>query len=64
MRQSNLQAAEEIADLAPLAGFRNIMVHEYLALDWDHVYRHLETLEDLAHFAGLIRRWLQKSEGF
>ncbi len=48
--------------LAPLAGFRNVLVHEYLALDWDHVYRHMEELGDLERFAQLIRRWLQKSE--
>ncbi len=27
--------------LAPLAGFRNILVHEYLVVDWDKVYRNL-----------------------
>jgi uncharacterized protein YutE (UPF0331/DUF86 family) len=26
------------AHLAPLAGFRNILVHEYLAVDWQEVY--------------------------
>lgn len=24
--------------LAPIAGFRNILVHEYLGLDWDEIY--------------------------
>jgi uncharacterized protein YutE (UPF0331/DUF86 family) len=32
--------------LAPLAGFRNILVHEYLGIDWDHVYRNLQNLDD------------------
>ena len=48
--------------LAPLAGLRNILVHEYLSVDWDHVYRHLQHLEDLERFAGLVRRWLQQRE--
>jgi uncharacterized protein YutE (UPF0331/DUF86 family) len=48
--------------LAPLAGFRNILIHEYLSVDWDHVYRHLQHLEDLERFAGLVRRWLQQRE--
>jgi uncharacterized protein YutE (UPF0331/DUF86 family) len=45
-------------DLAPLAGFRNILVHEYLAVDWDEVYRMLHRLEGLERFAELVRRWL------
>jgi uncharacterized protein YutE (UPF0331/DUF86 family) len=44
--------------LAPLAGFRNILVHEYLTVDWDEVYRHLQQLDDLERFAALIRQWL------
>jgi uncharacterized protein YutE (UPF0331/DUF86 family) len=44
--------------LAPLAGFRNILVHEYLSVDWDEVYRVLHRLEDLERFAELTRRWL------
>jgi uncharacterized protein YutE (UPF0331/DUF86 family) len=43
--------------LAPLAGFRNILVHEYLAVDWDEVYRVLNRLEDLERFAEFVRRW-------
>jgi uncharacterized protein YutE (UPF0331/DUF86 family) len=49
--------------MAPLAGFRNILVHEYLQVDWDQVYRHLEQLEELVRFAELIRRWLQRPSG-
>jgi len=44
--------------LAPLAGFRNILVHEYLAIDWDEVYGALHRLEDLERFAESVRRWL------
>lgn len=43
--------------LAPLAGFRNILVLEYLTVDWDQVHFHLQNLEDLERFAKLIRRW-------
>jgi uncharacterized protein YutE (UPF0331/DUF86 family) len=48
--------------LAPLAGFRNILVHGYIEVDWDEVYRTLYELEDLARFAGLIRKWLTRNE--
>ena len=45
--------------LAPLAGFRNILVHEYLAVDWDEVYRNLQRLDDLYQFAEYVRNWLK-----
>jgi len=44
--------------LAPISGFRNILIHEYLALDWDEVYAKLANLDDLSRFAALIRTWL------
>ena len=44
--------------LAPLASFRNILVHEYLAVDWDEVYRVLHRLQDLERFAESVRHWL------
>jgi uncharacterized protein YutE (UPF0331/DUF86 family) len=44
--------------LAPIAGFRNILVHQYLAVDWDEVYDNLRKLDDLSRFAALVRAWL------
>ena len=44
--------------LAPIAGFRNILVHEYLAVDWDEVYDNLANLDDLHRFSVLVRAWL------
>ena len=46
--------------LAPLAGFRNILVHEYLAVDWDEVYRMLHRVQDLERFGELVRSWLTR----
>lgn len=47
--------------LAPLAGFRNILVHEYLGIDWDLVYSNLQRLDDLYLFKKYIQDWLKKS---
>lgn len=44
--------------LAPIAGFRNILAHEYISVDWDQVYERLTQLDDLTHFACLVRGWL------
>jgi uncharacterized protein YutE (UPF0331/DUF86 family) len=49
--------------LAPLAGFRNILAHEYLAIDWEEVYANLMGLEDLERFANHVRAWLREREG-
>ena len=45
--------------LAPLAGLRDVLVHESAGIDWDEVYRNLQRLDDLARFAELIRHWLR-----
>jgi len=44
--------------LAPIAGFRNILVHEYISVDWDQVYENLQRLEDLDRFRELVRLWM------
>ena len=44
--------------LAPLAGFRNILVHQYLDIDWSIVYTNLRGLDDLRRFDEAIRSWL------
>ena len=43
---------------APIAGFRNVLVHEYLAIDWNEVYANLQNLGDLYAFLELMRQWL------
>jgi len=50
--------AEFARNLAPIAGFRNILVHEYLGVNWDEVYKNLQNMDDLSKFAELIRKWL------
>lgn len=44
--------------LAPIARFRNILVHDYLKLDWELVYKNLQGLEDLEQFHYFIREWM------
>jgi uncharacterized protein YutE (UPF0331/DUF86 family) len=45
---------------APVAGFRNILVHEYLAVDWDQVFDSLHRLDDFDDFAIAIQQWLAR----
>ena len=53
---------EFAAHLAPLAGFRNILVHEYLEVNWQEVYRNLQQISDLYKFAELVREWLRRKK--
>ena len=49
--------------LAPLAGFRNILVHEYLAIDPARVYAALTGgLDDLREFGKQISEYLRKND--
>ena len=46
---------------APIAGFRNILVHEYAKVDLKEVHRHLqENLPDFDKFARYIANYLSK----
>lgn len=47
-------------ELAPIAGFRNILAHRYLTIDWNEVYANLHQLDFLYRFAELIREWKRK----
>jgi uncharacterized protein YutE (UPF0331/DUF86 family) len=41
--------------LAPITGFRNILVHEYISVNWDLVYEKLQQLDDFDRFGELVR---------
>jgi uncharacterized protein YutE (UPF0331/DUF86 family) len=45
-------------NIAPIAGFRNVLVHEYLKLDWELVFKNLKKMDEIAEFYGSIRQWL------
>lgn len=60
MGELGVLTPEFARSLAPLAGFRNILVHEYLILDWDRVYERLQNLDDLEQFGSLVRHWLKE----
>jgi len=43
---------------APITGFRNILVHEYLDIDWDEVYKNLQKIDQFYKFMDYIKEWL------
>ena len=48
-------------DLAPIAGFRNLLVHQYLDIDQEEVYSYLKNLDQLYQFEKYIREWLSEN---
>ena len=58
MGELGVLQADFARHLAPVAGLRNVLVHEYVAVDWDEVYDALHRLEDLERFDRSVRRWL------
>jgi uncharacterized protein YutE (UPF0331/DUF86 family) len=60
--QVGILPAEFAEHLAPLAGFRNILVHDYLAVDAEKVYGILVGgRADLREFGRHITEYLQRS---
>ncbi len=47
-------------NLAPISGFRNILVHGYLDINWDEVYNNLHQLHDLSTFMDHVKAWMRK----
>lgn len=45
--------------LAPITDFRNILVHEYLQIDWNEALRNLQRLGDLYNFMEHVKKWLK-----
>jgi uncharacterized protein YutE (UPF0331/DUF86 family) len=44
--------------LTKVSGFRNVLVHEYAAVDYGIVHEKLQRLDDLRAFAAALERWL------
>jgi uncharacterized protein YutE (UPF0331/DUF86 family) len=46
---------ELVGELEPLAGFRNVLIHEYVALDLERAVEALRRLEPIERFAAAVR---------
>ena len=51
--------ADFAEELAPMAGFRNVLVDEYVDIDWDIVYDVLQNLDDLRQVEQAVADWLK-----
>jgi uncharacterized protein YutE (UPF0331/DUF86 family) len=48
--------ADLVRELERLPGFRNVLVHEYVALDLDRVVEALDRLAPVERFLEIVRR--------
>jgi len=48
--------------LAPIAGFRNILVHDYMDINWDEVYNNLQQSRDLSRFMDYVKNWMKNQQ--
>jgi uncharacterized protein YutE (UPF0331/DUF86 family) len=54
---------ELVRELEVLPGFRNVLIHEYVALDMARVIEALDNLEPLERFASIVHRMLEEQSG-
>ena len=47
--------ADLVRRLEPIPGFRNVLIHEYVALDMNRVVEALDNLEPIEKFADIVR---------
>ena len=48
--QKNIIPSDLAKRILPMAGLRNILAHEYLKVDLDKLYKHLQNLDDFRAF--------------
>ncbi len=63
LSEAGIISAELAFKMKAVAGFRNVLVHDYLEINVRTVYDKLQKLEDLAEFAEHIGRLLDNSGG-
>lgn len=56
-------STELVRRLEPLPGFRNVLIHEYVALDVEHVAAALRELESIREFVRLAAAEIERLEG-
>jgi uncharacterized protein YutE (UPF0331/DUF86 family) len=58
--EENILPYDFAQKFAPVTGFRNILIHEYLNIDWDEVYKNLKMIDQFYKFMDYIKKWLSR----
>lgn len=57
--RNNIIPADFARRILPMAGLRNILIHEYLKVDLERIYSHLQKLQDFREFQKHILVYLK-----
>ena len=60
--QAGILPSDFAQKLAPIAGFRNILVHDYLEIDWEEVNSNLQHIGDLETYMQHVKNWMREQE--
>jgi uncharacterized protein YutE (UPF0331/DUF86 family) len=60
--QAGILPSDFAQKLAPIAGFRNILVHDYLEIDWEEVNSNLQNIGDLETYMQHVKNWMREQE--
>lgn len=58
LHEEGLMPGELAGTMKQVAGFRNILVHDYLDVDPEVVYQSLSKIDDFRRFAQFVIEWL------
>jgi len=58
--EGNILPYDFAQKFAPIAGFRNILIHEYLDINWDEVYKNLQKMDQFYKFMDYVKKWLSQ----
>ena len=59
--ENNIIPAEFAGSILPMAGLRNLLIHEYVKVDLDKIYQYLQKLDDFRTFQRHIIKFLEKT---
>ena len=63
--EENILPYDFAQKFAPITGFRNILIHEYLNIDWDEVYKNLKMINQFYKFMDYVKKcYLKKNSPF
>jgi len=58
--QAGILPSDFAQKLAPIAEFRNILVHDYLEIDWEEVNSNLQHIGDLETYMQHVKSWMRE----
>lgn len=62
LAEEDVLEADTAADMEEMAGFRNVLAHDYAEIDHDRVHQHLDHLDRFRRFAEAVHEAVETEE--